>query len=116
MFSNSYEYICMNRKLEKYVLICFFFSCFFVLFTTQHNLSTLDVFVREEKKKDSMDSILRYQTDPEADLKGEGPRGPLPLKFCGIYIGRKEFFYLTTHSTHYIYGYMASAIYIETYN
>ena len=24
--------------------------------------------------------------------------------------GRKELFYLTTHSTHFIYGYMASAI------
>ena len=26
------------------------------------------------------------------------------------YIGRKELFYLTTHSTHFIYGYMASYI------
>ena len=25
-------------------------------------------------------------------------------------IGRKEMFYLTTHSTHFIYGYMASYI------
>ena len=25
-------------------------------------------------------------------------------------VGRKEMFYLTTHSTHYIYGYMASDI------
>ena len=24
--------------------------------------------------------------------------------------GRKEMFYLTTHSTHFIYGYMASAV------
>ena len=36
--------------------------------------------------------------------------------FCSTYlchqidwfIGRKEMFYLTTHSTHFIYGYMAS--------
>ena len=26
------------------------------------------------------------------------------------YVGRKEMFYLTTHSTHFIYGYMASDI------
>ena len=26
------------------------------------------------------------------------------------YIGRKELFYLMTHSTHFIYGYMASYI------
>ena len=28
--------------------------------------------------------------------------------------GRKEFFYLTTHSTHFIYGYMASDIWWRT--
>ena len=28
----------------------------------------------------------------------------------GIERGRKEMFYLTTHSTHFIYGYMASDI------
>ena len=28
----------------------------------------------------------------------------------GDELGRKEMFYLTTHSTHCIYGYMASAI------
>ena len=27
--------------------------------------------------------------------------------------GRKEMFYLTTHSTHFIYGYMASALLIK---
>ena len=27
-----------------------------------------------------------------------------------FFIGRKEMFYLTTHSTHFIYGYMASDI------
>ena len=26
------------------------------------------------------------------------------------FLGRKELFYLTTHSTHFIYGYMASDI------
>ena len=29
-------------------------------------------------------------------------------------IGRKEMFYLTTHSTHFIYGYMASHIWLRT--
>ena len=28
--------------------------------------------------------------------------------------GRKEMFYLTTHSTHFIYGYMASNIWLRT--
>ena len=28
----------------------------------------------------------------------------------GLVEGRKEMFYLTTHSTHFIYGYMASDI------
>ena len=39
----------------------------------------------------------------------------------GLYIicicyreGRKEMFYLTTHSTHFIYGYMASDIWLRT--
>ena len=29
-------------------------------------------------------------------------------------LGRKEMFYLTTHSTHFIYGYMASDIWLRT--
>ena len=29
-------------------------------------------------------------------------------------VGRKEMFYLTTHSTHFIYGYMASGIWLRT--
>ena len=31
-----------------------------------------------------------------------------------VSLGRKEMFYLTTHSTHFIYGYMASDIWIRT--
>ena len=27
-----------------------------------------------------------------------------------LYTGKKEMFYLTTHSTHFIYGYMASVM------
>ena len=30
------------------------------------------------------------------------------------FIGRKEMFYLMTHSTHFIYGYMASDIWLRT--
>ena len=29
---------------------------------------------------------------------------------CPVGLGRKDMFYLTTHSTHFIYGYMASDI------
>ena len=35
------------------------------------------------------------------------------LNICGME-GRKEMFYLTTHSTHFIYGYMASDIWLRT--
>ena len=31
-----------------------------------------------------------------------------------VSLGRKEMFYLTTHSTHFIYGYMTSDIWIRT--
>ena len=33
---------------------------------------------------------------------------------CVFMEGRKEMFYLTTHSTHFIYGYMASDIWLRT--
>ena len=33
---------------------------------------------------------------------------------CQVIEGRKEMFYLTTHSTHFIYGYMASDIWLRT--
>ena len=31
-----------------------------------------------------------------------------------LYMGREKMFYLTTHSTHFIYGYMASDIWLRT--
>ena len=43
------------------------------------------------------------------------------IRFCCVGLscpileeGRKEMFYLTTHSTHFIYGYMASDIWLRT--
>ena len=36
----------------------------------------------------------------------------LNLCYRNIYL-RKEMFYLTTHSTHFMYGYMVSAIYLK---
>ena len=36
------------------------------------------------------------------------------LRTIQIAEGRKEMFYLTTHSTHFIYGYMASDIWLRT--
>ena len=40
-----------------------------------------------------------------------GDKNRLVLNIKGVTKeGRKEMFYLTTHSTHYIYGYMASNI------
>ena len=36
------------------------------------------------------------------------------LLACTLTCGRKKMFYLTTHSTHFIYGYMASDIWLRT--
>ena len=36
------------------------------------------------------------------------------IVYCARKEGRKEMFYLTTHSTHFIYGYMASDIWLRT--
>ena len=36
------------------------------------------------------------------------------FRLIGHCEGRKEMFYLTTHSTHFIYGYMASDICLRT--
>ena len=36
------------------------------------------------------------------------------LWYCERLEGRKEMFYLTTHSTHFIYGYMVSDIWLRT--
>ena len=37
---------------------------------------------------------------------------------CWVYVleGRKEMFYLTTHSTHFIYGYVASDIWFTNHS
>ena len=34
--------------------------------------------------------------------------------YLSLYVGVKEMFYLTTHSTHFIYSYMASDIWLRT--
>ena len=38
----------------------------------------------------------------------------LSKSICIVLKGRKEMFYLKTHSTHFIYGYMASDIWLRT--
>ena len=38
----------------------------------------------------------------------------LPVPDLVLCTGRKEMFYLTTHSTHFIYGYMVSDIWLRT--
>ena len=40
------------------------------------------------------------------------PLSPVSVSVNGV--GRKEMFYLTTHSTHFIYGYMASDIWLRS--
>ena len=43
-------------------------------------------------------------------LWGDGGQTNNTISASRVVIGRKEMFYLTTHSTHFIYGYMASNI------
>ena len=38
-----------------------------------------------------------------------------PDPTCSRFEERNEMFYLTTHSTHFIYGYMASDIWLRTF-
>ena len=60
----------------------------------------------------------RYVTDNDIDISEFNLYGVSFHVFCMshawviVYVkeGRKEMFYLTTHSTHFIYGYMASDI------
>ena len=50
---------------------------------------------------------------PNHSLQGTGRvlfNDALNTLYLQLYEGRKEMFYLTTHSTHFIYGYMASAM------
>ena len=42
------------------------------------------------------------------------PLSESPMAMTSGKEGRKEMFYLTTHSTHFIYGYMASDIWLRT--
>ena len=48
------------------------------------------------------------------DGRKEGNDALNTFLFTVISEGRKEMFYLTTHSTHFIYGYMASDIWLRT--
>ena len=52
------------------------------------------------------------QSSPGGCTKPDILLGPLGVPYTGE--GRKEMFYLTTHSTHFIYGYMASNIWLRT--
>ena len=51
---------------------------------------------------------------PYLEMDGQGEIAPMASAEIGRKEGRKEMFYLTTHSTHFIYGYMASDIWLRT--
>ena len=57
-----------------------------------------------------MSTLRRSVTFPVDSVRNPNLLRLLPCK----QEGRKEMFYLTTHSTHYIYGYMASDIWLRT--
>ena len=56
----------------------------------------------------SSNIMLLTERRKVADLKGN------PALNFAIYIREREMFYSTTHSTHFIYGYMASDIWLRT--
>ena len=70
----------------------------------------------------SLDSALtaggHLLTHPSANTISESYMESFSWSIGGIciqcYGGRKEMFYLTTHSTHFIYGYIASNIWLRT--
>ena len=53
-------------------------------------------------------AFLAYQS--KATVAKLSASGLVGTGFASRKEGRKEIFYLTTHSTHFIYGYMASDI------
>ena len=75
-------------------------------------------------------SQLQWSTSPSTALPqlqwSTSPSTALPLRaesrvggrsmclMCWSHRGQREMFYLTTHSTHFIYGYMASDIWLRT--
>ena len=73
---------------------------------------------REDDRADStfqetaqtFESLCRGQVD----LVKQHPVSPLQCRNQGALQRRKEMFYLTTHSTHFIYGYMESDIWLRT--
>ena len=60
--------------------------------------------------------LRRFICPGQETKRGEGVRGEGVRGNCMHWQveGRKEMFYLTTHSTHFIYGYMASDIWLRT--
>ena len=62
-------------------------------------------------------SQLQWSTSPSTalPLRAESRVGGRSMcLMCWSHRGQREMFYLTTHSTHFIYGYMASDIWLRT--
>ena len=62
-----------------------------------------------------LDEEVGHLEEPAAARQGQGRllrlfRLAVNVRICGTMEGRKEMFYLTMHSTHFIYDYMASDI------
>ena len=63
----------------------------------------------------ALDDERQQSSDHNEDLKHVCPdHRPQTALEHSAQLGRKEMFYLTTHSTHFIYGYMASHIWLRT--
>ena len=63
---------------------------------------------------DDLSEYLKNWMPPSGDEEQE-PKvySKYCLFFCFVFL-KREMFYLTTHSTHFIYGYMASDIWLRT--
>ena len=78
---------------------CFVFSARYDLYFTVRNIV----------------SCYNCETDYKRNRKLHSwSRGIEPPPGLSCHEGRKEMFHLTTHSTHFIYGYMASDIWLRT--
>ena len=63
---------------------------------------------------DEISKSTLSSSPPAADRSTGHDRGCARERACPKLEGRKDMFYLTTHSTHFIYGYMASDIWLRT--
>ena len=86
---------------------------------TTSGRSTLELHLAPTRNESSRARSTRNESPRSRITRNKGPwtgsiRNERPWTTSVRNEGRKEMFYLTTHSTHFIYGYMASDIWQRT--